>query len=218
MAFIRIAQAQINTTVGDFSGNLAKIIDVMEKARNQDADIVTFPELSVCGYPPEDLLLKRDFLEDNLRAIEHLKQHVKDIVVVAGYADYCDGNVYNATAILQNQKLAGTYHKVELPNYGVFDEKRYFQKGSKFFVFEFNQIVFAMTICEDIWIEGGVVEQSVQTNNIDIVLNISASPFHAGKLESRLEMADRFAHKANATVCFNNLVAGHFRLESFQRG
>jgi len=212
MALIRIAQAQINTTVGDFSGNLAKIIDVMEKARNQDADIVTFPELSVCGYPPEDLLLKRDFLEDNLRAIEHLKQHVKDIVVVAGYADYCDGNVYNAAAILQNQKLAGTYHKVELPNYGVFDEKRYFQKGSEFFVFELNQIVLAMTICEDIWIEGGVVEQSVQTNNIDIVLNISASPFHAGKLESRLEMADRFAHKAKATVCFNNLVAGQDEL------
>lgn len=212
MAFIRIAQAQINTTVGDFSGNLAKIIDFIEQARNQEVDILTFPELSVCGYPPEDLLLKRDFLEDNLRAIEHLKQHVKDIVVVAGYADYCDGNVYNAAAILQNQKLAGTYHKVELPNYGVFDEKRYFQKGSEFFVFECNQIVFAMTICEDMWIEGGVVEQSVQTNNVDIVLNISASPFHAGKLESRLEMADRFAHRANAVVCFNNLVAGQDEL------
>jgi len=156
--------------------------------------------------------LKRDFLEDNLRAIEHLKQHLKVIGVVACYACYCEGNVYNAAAVLQNQKLAGTYHKVEPPNYGVFDEKRYFQKGSEYFVFDLNQIVLATTMCEDTWIERGVVEQSVQTNSIDIVSKISASPFHGGKIEIPLEVADRLAHRANAIVCFNNLDAGQEEL------
>jgi NAD+ synthase (glutamine-hydrolysing) len=212
MSFIRIAQAQINTTVGDFSGNLKKIIGFIDMARSQGSDIITFPELTVCGYPPEDLLLKRDFLDDNLRAIEHLKQHVKNIVVVAGYADFCEGDVYNAAAILQHQKLVGTYHKIELPNYGVFDEKRYFREGSSFLVFKINQVVFTITICEDVWIEGGSVERFAQGNNINIILNISASPFHAGKLKARQKTVHRFAQKANAIVCFNNLVGGQDEL------
>ena len=212
MAIIRIAQAQINTTVGDFSGNLKKIIGIIEQARNQDTDIVLFPELSICGYPPEDLLLKRGFLQDNLKAIEDLKQHARDIIVIVGYADSSDSNVYNAAAIMQNQRLVESYHKVELPNYGVFDEKRYFQEGSGFFVFELNQVIFAMSICEDIWIEGGVVEQSAQNSDVDIILNISASPFHAGKVETRQKVVEHFARKTDATVCFNNLVGGQDEL------
>jgi NAD+ synthase (glutamine-hydrolysing) len=212
MSFIRIAQAQINTTVGDFSGNLKKTIDFIDMARSQGSDIVTFPELTVCGYPPEDLLLKRDFLDDNLRTIEHLKQHVKNIVVVAGYVDSCDGNVYSAAAILQNQKLMGTYHKIELPNYGVFDEKRYFKEGSSLILFEMNQVIFTITICEDVWIEGGSVDKLVKDRDIDIVLNISASPFHAGKLKARQKTVHRFAQKADAIVCFNNLVGGQDEL------
>jgi NAD+ synthase (glutamine-hydrolysing) len=212
MSFIRIAQAQINTTVGDFSGNLKKIIDFIDMARSRGSDIVTFPELTVCGYPPEDLLLKRDFLNDNLRAIEHLRQHAKDIVVVAGHVDFCEGNVYSAAAILQHQKLMGTYHKIELPNYGVFDEKRYFKEGTSLILFEINQLIFSITICEDVWVEGGAVEELVQESNINIVLNISASPFHAGKLKVRQKTVHRFAQKADAIVCFNNLVGGQDEL------
>lgn len=212
MAFIRIAQAQINTTVGDFSGNLRKIINFIDMARNQGSDIVTFPELTVCGYPPEDLLLKRDFLDDNLRAIEHLKQHAKDIVVVAGYVDSCEGSVHSAAAVLQQQRLMGTYHKIELPNYGVFDEKRYFKEGTSLLLFELNQVVFAITICEDVWIEGGAVDKLFQDSDMHIVLNISASPFHAGKLEMRQKTVHRFAQKTDTIVCFNNLVGGQDEL------
>jgi len=212
MAIIRIAQAQINTTVGDFSGNLRKILDFIEMARIRESDIVTFPELTVCGYPPEDLLLKRDFLEDNLRAVENLKQHVKDIVVIAGYVDSCDGSVYSSAAVLQNQKLMGTYHKIELPNYGVFDEKRYFQEGTSLILFELNQVTFSITICEDVWIEGGAVDKLFQDTDLHVVLNISASPFHAGKLKARQRTVHRFAQKCNAIVCFNNLVGGQDEL------
>jgi NAD+ synthase (glutamine-hydrolysing) len=212
MAFVRIAQAQINTTVGDFSGNLKKIIGFIDMARDKGSDIVTFPELTVCGYPPEDLLLKSDFLDDNLQAVDYLKQHVQGIVVVAGYVDSHKGNIHSAAAVLQHQKLMGTYHKIELPNYGVFDEKRYFKEGTSLLLFELNQVVFAMTICEDVWIEGGTVDQLFQDSDLHIVLNISASPFHAEKLKARQKTVHRFAQKSDAIVCFNNLVGGQDEL------
>jgi NAD+ synthase (glutamine-hydrolysing) len=212
MAIIRIAQAQINTTVGDFSANTSKIINYIDMARNHNADIVTFPELTVCGYPPEDLLLKPHFLEDNRKAVEHIRPHMENMAAVIGYADSSNNKVYNAAALLQNQKLVTTYHKVELPNYGVFDEKRYFTRGSRFFVFELNGIRLALTICEDIWIEGGAPEKFVRTSSADIVLNISASPFHAGKLQTRKKIAEHFARATNAFVCFNNLIGGQDEL------
>jgi len=212
MAINRIAQAQINTTVGDFSANTSKIINYIDMARNHNADIVTFPELTVCGYPPEDLLLKPRFLEDNREAVEHIRPHIENMAVVIGYADSSDNKTYNAAALIQNQKLVTTYHKVELPNYGVFDEARYFKKGSRFFVFELNGIRLALTICEDIWIEGGAPEKFVRTSGADIVLNISASPFHAGKLQTRKEIAEHFARATNTFVCFNNLIGGQDEL------
>ena len=212
MAFLRIAQAQINTTVGDFSGNISKILSYIDMARDQKADIVSFPELSVCGYPPEDLLLKPRFLQDNLKAIKHITPHTKNIVAVVGYADSNDSKVYNAAALLQNQKTVAVYHKVELPNYGVFDEKRYFTRGSRFFVFVLNKIRFALTICEDIWIEGGEPERFVRASGVDIVLNISASPFHAGKFETRKKVAEHFARVTNTFLCFNNLIGGQDEL------
>ncbi|MDY6854188.1 MAG: NAD+ synthase [Thermodesulfobacteriota bacterium] len=212
MPVIRIAQAQINTLVGGFSENIEKIIDFIEKARNQDTDIITFPELTVCGYPPEDLLLKSEFLKENLNAIEHIRQQTKDIAVVVGYADFCNCEVYNAAAIIQNQKLVKTYHKVELPNYGPFDEKRYFKRGLRSLVFEMNRIFFTVTICEDIWIEGGISEHFAGKSRADIILNISASPFHMDKVGIRLRIVDRFAKSTNAFVCFNNLVGGQDEL------
>jgi NAD+ synthase (glutamine-hydrolysing) len=212
MPVIRIAQAQINTTVGDFATNSAKIIDAIRHARNQGADIVTFPELSICGYPPEDLLLKRGFLQDNLDALERIRETTHEITAVVGHADYIDGKAYNAASVFQGRRLAATYHKIELPNYGVFDEKRYFTRGSRSVVFEMNQVRFFLTICEDIWIEGGFQEESVKYAGVDIILNISASPFHAGKLDLRVQMAGRFARTGGAFFCFNNLVGGQDEL------
>ena len=212
MPIVRIAQAQINTTVGAFSANSAKIISVIENASNQGVDIVTFPELSVCGYPPEDLLLKRDFLQDNLNALHKIRECTKEITAIIGHADYLDGRVYNAASVLQDRQLVATYHKVELPNYGVFDEKRYFVEGTQALILEMNQIRFSLTICEDIWIAGGFQEQSSKADRVDIILNISASPFHAGKLDTRLQIASRFARISDAFVCFNNLVGGQDEL------
>lgn len=212
MPVIRIAQAQINATVGAFSANSAKIIDAIGQARDQGVDLITFPELSVCGYPPEDLLLKRGFLKDTLKALDRIRECTDGITAVVGHADYLDSKVYNAASVFQGRKRAATYHKIELPNYGVFDEKRYFTRGSRSVVFEMNRVRFFLTICEDIWIEGGFQEKAVKDAGVDIVVNISASPFHAGKLDLRLQMAGRFARAGEAFFCFNNLVGGQDEL------
>ena len=212
MVTLRIAQAQINTTVGNFSGNAEKIIQAISSAREQNADIVTFPELSICGYPPEDLLLKRSFLRDNKEILHHIKEHTEDMAAIVGYADSHDGKVYNAAALLHNGELIATYHKIELPNYGVFDEKRYFEKGSDHPIFEIGQIRFTITICEDIWIDGGISEKIAAAANADIVFNISASPFHAGKTDMRLHVADRFVRNTGSCLFFNNLVGGQDEL------
>ncbi|MFH1241699.1 MAG: NAD+ synthase [Pseudomonadota bacterium] len=212
MTIIRVAQAQINPTVGDFAANSMKIIDSIVKARAQQADIATFPELCVCGYPPEDLLLKQRFLKDNLNAVDKIREHTKEITVVVGYAQELKGKPFNAAAILQDQRHIATYHKAELPNYGVFDEKRYFREGSQGLIFKVNQISIGVTICEDIWIEDGMSERFARDNVMDLLLNISASPFHAGKLGTRLQVARRFARNVDAFLCFNNLLGGQDEL------
>ncbi len=193
MNLLRIAQAQINPTVGDFEGNVGKIVQWIEQAEEAAADIVTFPELALCGYPPEDLLMKRRFLGSNREALEQLKEHCRDTAVLVGFAHARDGRVYNAAALLGNSRVLGIYCKIELPNYGVFDEKRYFFPGLGCFVFEIRGCRISVTICEDIWIPGSVTEMCAMKNGADIVLNISGSPYFAGKLDVRREIVSRFA-------------------------
>lgn len=212
MGFLRIAQAQINVVVGDLVGNLDKITRWIERARDSGADIVTFPELSVCGYPPEDLLIKTGFLNDNRSALERLAGRCRGITVVVGFAHRTDGDVHNAAAVIHDKEITGVYRKIELPNYGVFDEMRYFRPGSDCLVFEIGGVRFSITICEDIWIPGSITEDFAVGNGVDIVLNISASPFHAGKPALRQEIVSRFARATGTTVFFNNLVGGQDEL------
>jgi NAD+ synthase (glutamine-hydrolysing) len=212
MNLLRIAQAQINTTVGDFRGNLDKIVRWIERAQSADADLVTFPELALCGYPPEDLLIRRGFLDNNREALQQLKAHCRGIAVLVGFAHVQDGKVYNAAALLGNSDLLGVYHKIELPNYGVFDEKRYFSPGLGCFVFEMLGSRVAVTICEDIWIPGSVAEMCAMKNQADIALNISGSPFFAGKLDVRRDIVTRFATTTETTVFYNNLIGGQDEL------
>ncbi len=212
MSTIRIALAQINSTVGDLEGNVAKIIAAMERARDAEADIVTFPELAVCGYPPEDLLLKPGFLKDNRDAIDEIARQNEGIVSLVGFAYAINGNVYNAAALINNTHIVNIYHKVELPNYGVFDEKRYFTPGSGCLPFEINGATITVNICEDIWIEGSEVEYCTINNNAGVVLNISSSPFHAGKLALRRNIIASFAKRTRAFVCYNNMVGGQDEL------
>jgi NAD+ synthase (glutamine-hydrolysing) len=212
MNLLRIAQAQINTTVGDFRGNLDKIVQWIGRAESAGADLVTFPELALCGYPPEDLLIRRRFRDNNWEALQQLKAHCSGIAVLVGFAHAQDGKIYNAAALLGNSDLLGVYHKIELPNYGVFDEKRYFFPGLGCFVFEMRGSRIAVTICEDIWISGSVVEMCAMKNEADIVLNISGSPFFAGKLDVRMDIVTRFATTTETTVFYNNLVGGQDEL------
>ncbi len=150
MNIIRIGMAQINCTVGDLAGNTEKILRYIENAQEMGVDILSFPEMAITGYPPEDLLLKRDFINENLRHLDIIRNKTGDICVVVGFVDRKKG-IYNAAAVIHKKWIAGIYHKMLLPNYGVFDEKRYFKEGDEYKVFYLNKINFGVTICEDIW-------------------------------------------------------------------
>ncbi|MGO9120436.1 MAG: NAD+ synthase [Desulfomonilaceae bacterium] len=212
MALIRIAQAQMNSTVGDFRGNLEKISEWIVRARATGADIVMFPELALCGYPPEDLLFRRKFLRDNRRALEMLAPRCRGLIVLVGFADSVNGKARNAAALLGNGTVLDIYHKIELPNYGVFDEKRYFEPGSRCSIFEISGVRVCVTICEDIWVEGSLTEACAIKNDSQITLNISGSPFFAGKLAVRRSIVKRFAKATNTLVCYTNMVGGQDEL------
>lgn len=212
MAFLRIALAQINVTVGDFRGNVEKIAQWIKRAKDVGADIVTFPELALCGYPPEDLLIRPRFVQQNRVALQRLTSQCKGITAVVGFADPVDGKAYNAAALIHDGNLLDVYYKIELPNYGVFDEMRYFEPGSGCVIFDMGGRRFSLTICEDIWIPGSITEKCALKNSADLVINLSASPFHAGKLAQRREIASRFAGTTNTTVFYTNLVGGQDEL------
>ncbi len=212
MSGLRIVQAQINPTVGDIRGNVDKMVDCISRARSLHADLITFPELAICGYPPEDLLMKRKFLVDCEKALQMLCEHCSDITVVVGYARTSNQEVFNSAALISANKVVGFYDKLELPNYGVFDEKRYFSPGNKCLIFEINGVRACLTICEDIWISGSKTEACASAGRCDLTINISASPFHAGKYELRKQVIGGFAKVTGSTVCFNNLVGGQDEL------
>jgi len=207
---IRVGIAQINSTVGDLSGNTRKIMESIDQAKSLGVDLLTFPELAITGYPPEDLLLKPQFIKQNRESLNKIIEHCSDIVVVVGFVD-SDGDIYNAAAVLYNKKLVGVYHKFYLPNYGVFDENRYFQAGKECPVFIIYGIGIGITICEDMWYEAGpaIVQAYAGAR---VLINISASPYHAGKGLSRERMLATRASDSIAIVVHNNLVGGQDEL------
>ena len=192
----RLALAQINPTVGDIPGNTAKILDYLERAREAGADLVAFPELATTGYPPEDLLFKKSFLIDNVGAMAKVAAASRGIAVVLGYVNIVSlerpseevgPQVTNAAALCYGGNLVDTYHKIFLPNYGVFDEQRYFQKGSECPVYRIAGVDVGVNICEDIWYPVGPTTVQCQAG-AELVVNINASPFHAGKRALRENM------------------------------
>lgn len=208
---MRIALAQINCTVGDLSGNVRKIEDSLRQAQEMGADIVCFPELAITGYPPEDLLLKPKFIRDNLAKLEELAGSVGDIVTVAGFADLVKGDIYNAAAVIYRGKIKGVYHKMLLPNYSVFDERRYFKAGSSPDIFRYGDLIFAINICEDIWHTHGPTKQQV-LQGAKLVVNISASPYFAGKAKERQQIIQRQAEDNRVFIAYCNLVGGQDEL------
>src|SRR6266481_2984919 len=208
---LRLAMAQINIVVGDVDGNLQKILEWMDRAHDVDADIVTFPELALTGYPPEDLLLKPQFIDANLAALDKIISRTGEITAVIGFVDRED-DIFNAAAIAQNGKLVTTYHKIYLPNYGVFDEFRYFQPGKRCPVLRMNGATIGISICEDIWYPDGPVFQQALSGGAEIIINISSSPYHAGKRRWREQMLATRAADNTVIVAYGNVVGGQDEL------
>ena len=210
MSTFRIALAQINTVVGDLDGNTAKVIDYMRRARELGADLIAFPELAITGYPPEDLLFKSKFVEENKKRMHEVVAASKGISAVLGFVD-SDGPLYNAAAIACDGELAHVYRKIYLPNYGVFDEERYFKPGNRCPVFKIGEASVGINICEDIWHTVGptVVQKSA---GAELIVNISASPFYTGKIEAREEMLATRASENCVYVAYLNLVGGQDEL------
>jgi NAD+ synthase (glutamine-hydrolysing) len=207
---LRVALAQINPTVGDLAGNSEKIREWLERAKAAGADLVAFPELALTGYPPEDLLLKPSFIRDNLRVLGELVAETKGIAAVIGFVDL-EGDIYNAAALAHDGHLHGVYHKVYLPNYGVFDEERYFQRGRRCPIFELDGVRVGLTICEDMWYPSGPVSLQAQ-HGAELLVNINGSPFHAGKQRSRSTMVATRAMDSRAFVAWVNMVGGQDEL------
>ncbi|MEA1903512.1 MAG: NAD+ synthase [Actinomycetota bacterium] len=220
---LRVAGAQLNLTVGDIRGNEAAIAEAIGKASSAGADLLLLPELAITGYPPEDLVLRDDFIDANLAALDRLAQLAVDVTVVVGFVDRVNGpsrgaadsemrEVANGAAILANRTIAGIYHKVLLPNYGVFDEDRYFAVGSSpEAVWKVGETAVGVSICEDIWLPDGPPREQA-ANGATVLLNINASPFHRGKAGEREEMLAARARDSGAAVVYLNLVGGQDEL------
>jgi len=211
MSSFRIALAQINTRVGDLSGNITLISRNIEKAKKMGADIIAFPELAVTGYPPEDLLLKPDFIEDNLIAVDELAKSVSGITAIVGFV-YREEDIYNSSAIIENGKIVAVYKKIYLPNYSVFDEERYFKHGSEYTIFKKGGLTFAVNICEDIWYADGPGKIQSLAGGAELIINISSSPYHLGKPEQRENMLRTRASDYSSFLAFVNLVGGQDEL------
>jgi len=227
MRLFRIAMAQMNPTVGDVEGNVRRILGWMREAQKAKADLVAFPELAITGYPPEDLLLKPTFLEDNRRGLDEVIRHCRNTTAVVGYVAkdaYSKASVdhpmvvpagrydlFNAAAIIADRGVVATYYKWYLPNYGVFDESRYFHSGHRVPLVLLNGTWVGINICEDIWLPKGPTTVQAAAG-AEVIVNINASPFHVGKGRVREEMLAERAKDNGVIVTYTNMVGGQDEL------
>jgi NAD+ synthase (glutamine-hydrolysing) len=212
METIRIGLAQINTTVGDLEGNTSLVLDYAARARKLGVDLLAFPELAVTGYPPEDLLLKPHFVRNNLRMLDEIVAASGQLIVVVGFVDTDGSDIYNAAAVIAGGKLAGVYRKTFLPNYGVFDEERYFQSGEQGLVLDLGGARVGVNICEDIWYPGGPAWAEALIGDAHLLVNISSSPYYAGKTNQRERMLRTRAVDNTVALAYCNLVGGQDEL------
>ncbi len=211
MRTLRIGLCQINTTVGDIEGNTKKILNYIAKGKRLGADLLVFPEMAVTGYPPEDLLLMPKFIEVNLKAIRTIAKSTSSTTAVVGFVNR-DGDIFNSAALLHNGKLVDTYSKIYLPNYGVFDEDRYFQVGKENFIFTLRSTPIGLSICEDLWHPGDPIRTQALYGGAELIVNVSSSPYHSGKVAFREKMISTRASDNLAIVAYCNLVGGQDEL------
>lgn len=208
--FLKIALAQLNFTVADIPGNVAKIVAAIKQAKQQHADVIVFPELCVTGYPPEDLLFRADFIEKAERAVLQIAGETSGLYVVIGHPRRRGNGLLNSASVLRNGEIIAEYHKNALPNYGVFDEQRYFEAGSETSLFTVKNTRLGLTICEDIW-RTGIIEKNRQAG-ADIILTLNASPFHAGKVHQRETIICRQLQNTGIPLIYVNQVGGQDEL------
>ncbi len=209
---VRIALGQCNAIVGDLAGNVEKLKAFWSRAMQAGADLVLFPELAICGYPPEDLVYKRHFVEENRLAVEQLAAACPQKTIIVGFTRSGGADVFNAAAVIENGRLVQTYDKCSLPNYSVFDERRYFKPGTRPALIRVGGLSVALTICEDIWETDTLVRSLSQAGHFDLLVNISASPFHLGKVQDRIGVAATYARTFGCAVAYCNLVGGQDEL------
>ncbi len=209
---LRVATAQINTVVGDFKANADKVKKWITHARKLDADVVLFPELTLSGYPPEDLLHKQGFIKENEATLKRIVPHTKGITAIIGTLEPSGRELYNSAALISNGKLMGYCRKAILPNYGVFDEKRYFHEGQTPVRFTQNGVTLGITVCEDIWFADGPGKTLCLEGQVDVLLNMSSSPFCKEKGRTREEMIRARARQYQSYVVYGNLVGGQDEL------
>ena len=175
---MKIALAQLNPIVGDIGGNTKNIIHLIKKTK---ADIIAFPELSVTGYSPQDLLLKNNFIDKSMNALKKIVKNTKNKTAIVGFIERAYGNLYNSAAVIRNQQIIAIHHKICLPNYTIFDEKRWFKEGHEPKIFSLKGKIFGISICEDIWFPETTRNQ--KSKGAELIINISASPYRKGKVE-----------------------------------
>ncbi|HEY6714077.1 MAG TPA: NAD+ synthase [Rubrobacter sp.] len=208
---MRVALAQINTTVGDIWGNVEKMADTLERATDSGAELVAYPELTIPGYPPEDLLMRQSFIEENMKALHEFAGRVpENVVVAAGFVDL-GADLYNACALVSGGEVLYRYHKRYLPNYGVFDENRYFREGTGASILDLGGALVGVSVCEDIWYPGGPAREQA-LGGASVLLNISASPYHRRKGAARERMLGVRAADYGCYVLFCNLTGGQDEL------
>jgi NAD+ synthase (glutamine-hydrolysing) len=211
MRTIRISMAQINPIVGDLAGNRDRIIGAINSAKKQGADIVALPELAVTGYPPEDLILKPQFVQDNIKTLRDIQRATRGIIAIVGFVDSNHDRLFNAAAVLANGEHSYTYRKIFLPNYGVFDEYRYFSPGGRYPVFTIKGVGVGVNICEDIWYDEGPARVQALAG-AELIVNINASPYHKGKGKERLKMLSERAKENGVIISYTNTVGGQDEL------
>ena len=209
---LRVALGQFNACVGDIAGNIVKMREFYAQAIKLGADLVVFPEMAVCGYPPEDLLLKKHFYESNMEAIEQMAKDCPEKVTIVGFAEMADNRYFNSLAVLEKGTIKRIYQKMILPNYGVFDERRYFRSGSGSVTVNINGQAVILTICEDIWHVEWIDKFVGEIYRKDLIVNISASPFHVGKMGQRKDVLSRCAQYFHCPIAYCNLVGGQDEL------
>jgi len=212
MASLRVALAQLNLVVGDLDGNADHLIESIKAAEADGCDLVAFPELSTTGYPPEDLLLKPGFVADNLEALDRVAAATGRCAALVGYVERAGDQLFNALAVCADGRVVGTYRKRELPNYEVFDERRYFDEGSdRGDLFRIGGVRVGTTICEDAWVADGPVAE-VGRSGAELIVNLNASPYHSGKVAERERMLAARAEEAGCPIVYVNLVGGQDEL------